>query len=62
VDGGAARTQRKDRLGHLRARAVVLVGGQGNGAENADDRYHDHQLYQGESVWQAVHAISRNKL
>jgi len=42
--------QQRHRLGHLGPDGVVLVGGQRDGREDADDRDHDHQFDKGEAL------------
>ena len=49
-DGRAAGRGRQHDLGNAALDHVCLVGGQGDGGEDADDRDDDHQLDQGETL------------
>jgi lysyl-tRNA synthetase, class II len=57
-DRSPARSRSQHHLGHLCADAVVLVRGQRDRRQNADDRDHDHQLDQGKALLNRLHRLS----
>src|SRR5262249_3024918 len=54
-DRGTASAHAENDFGHLRADRVVLVRGQRDRGQNADDRNHDHQFDQGKALLQRFH-------
>src|SRR6185312_365000 len=57
-DRGLARVGGDDQFRHLRANGVVLVGWNGDGRQDRDDRDHDHQFDQGEAFLHGLHGGS----
>src|SRR5450631_2198392 len=57
-NGGLADARGVDELGYLRADGVVLVGRNGDGRKDADDRDNDHQFDKRETFLDVLHVFS----